>query len=141
MKGILIKFYFHLRMRQCLFFALPDIIDALVVPKKCKKEEINSASGSVPGPEPADLTKLLPSDGHEQVLCSLVDVEDLIPEQTEAGGALQGQLPQRQGCCVVVQHRVTQNEPNCREEREDRQTGSLQQTVNTTLTGAEWRRS
>lgn len=88
----------------------------------------------VPGPEPAGLVKLLPSDVHKQVLYSLVDVEDFIPEQTEAGGALQGQLPQRQGCCVVVQHGVTQNEPNCREKREDPQTSPL--TVNITLTAA-----
>lgn len=37
MKGILLKFSLHLRMRQCLFFALPDIIDALVVSKKMQK--------------------------------------------------------------------------------------------------------
>lgn len=61
---------------------------------------------------------LLPSDVHKQVLCRLVDVEDFIPEQTEASGALQSQLPQRQGRGVAVQHRVAQNETNCRENRE-----------------------
>lgn len=62
---------------------------------------------------------LLPSDVHKQILCSLVDVEDFIPEQTEAGGALQSQLPQRQRCCVAVQHRMTQDETNWREDREE----------------------
>lgn len=44
----------------------------------------------------------LPSDVNKQILCSFVDVEDLVPEQTEAGGALQSQLPQRQCRCVAV---------------------------------------
>lgn len=55
---------------------------------------------------------LLPSDVHKQILSCFVDVEDFISEQTEAGGALQSQLPQRQRCCVAVQHRVTQDETN-----------------------------
>ena len=61
----------------------------------------------------------LPSDVHKQIFCSLVDVEDFIPEQTEAGGALQSQLPQRQRCCVAVQHRMTQDEADWRENREE----------------------
>lgn len=60
---------------------------------------------------------LLPSDVHKQILCSLVDVEDFIPEQTEAGGALQSQLPQRQRRRVAVQHRMTQDETDWRENR------------------------
>lgn len=58
-----------------------------------------------------------PSDVHKQILSSLVDVENFIPEQTEAGGALQSQLPQRQRCRVAVQHRVTQDETNWRENK------------------------
>ena len=67
------------------------------------------------------LEMLSPSDVHKQVLCGLVDVEDFIPEQTEAGGALQSQFPQRQRCCIAVQHRMTQDETNWRErEREEK---------------------
>lgn len=58
---------------------------------------------------------LLPSDVDKQILCSFVDVEDLVPEQTEAGGALQSQLPQRQRRCVAVQYRVAQDETNCKD--------------------------
>lgn len=54
-----------------------------------------------------------PSDVHKQVLCSLVDVEDLVSEQAEAGGALQGQLPQGQRRRVAVQRWMAQNETNC----------------------------
>lgn len=56
---------------------------------------------------------LLPSDVNKQILCSFVDVEDLVSEQTEAGGALQSQLPQGQRRCVAVQYRVAQDETNC----------------------------
>lgn len=61
---------------------------------------------------------LSPSDVHKQILCGLVDVEDFIPEQTEAGGALQSQLPQRQRCRIAVQHRMAQDETNWRDDRE-----------------------
>lgn len=64
-------------------------------------------------------TILVPSDVHKQVLCSLVDVEDFIPEQAQAGGALQSQLPQRQSCCIAVERRVAQDETDCRENREE----------------------
>ena len=52
----------------------------------------------------------VPSDVDEQVLAGLVDVEDLVSEQAEAGGALQGQLPQGEGGCIRAQHRVAQDE-------------------------------
>lgn len=61
----------------------------------------------------------LPSDVNKQVFCSLVDVEDLVPEQTEAGGALQSQLPQRQSSSVAVQHGVAQDEADCGESGEE----------------------
>lgn len=61
---------------------------------------------------------LIPSDVHKKVLSSLVDVENFIPEQTETGGALQSQLPQRQRCCVAIQRHMTQDETNCRENGE-----------------------
>lgn len=54
----------------------------------------------------------LPSDVHKQVLSGLVDVEHFIPEQAEAGGALQSHLPQRQRCGVAVQDRMAQDEAN-----------------------------
>ena len=54
----------------------------------------------------------LPTDVDEQVLTGLVDVKDLIPEETEAGAALEGQLPQAQRCWVSIQHRVAQDEPD-----------------------------
>lgn len=74
---------------------------------------------------------LLPSDVHKQILSCFVDVEDFIPEQTEAGGALQSQLPQRQRCCVAVQHRVTQDETNCESAERNRRLSKQ------TLTGTE----
>lgn len=58
------------------------------------------------------LSILLPSDVDKEILCCFVDVEHFIPEQTEAGRALQSQLPQRQCCCVAIQCRVAQDETN-----------------------------
>lgn len=54
-----------------------------------------------------------PSDIDKQILGSFVDVEDFVPEEAETGGALQRQLPQRQGRGVAVQHRVAQDETDC----------------------------
>ena len=54
-----------------------------------------------------------PADVYKQVLGSLVYVEHLVPEQAQAGGALQGQLPQAESRRVAAQHRVAQDEPNC----------------------------
>lgn len=48
------------------------------------------------------LCLLLPSDVDKEVLCCFVDVEHFIPEQTEAGRALQSQLPQRQCCGIAI---------------------------------------
>ena len=56
-----------------------------------------------------------PADVYKQVLGSLVYVEHLVPEQAQAGGALQGQLPEAEGRRVSAQHRVAQDEPNCRD--------------------------
>lgn len=58
------------------------------------------------------LNTLLPSDVDKEILCCFVDVEDFIPEQTEAGRALQSQLPERQCCCIAIQRRVAQDKPD-----------------------------
>lgn len=55
------------------------------------------------------LPVLLPSDVDKEILSCFVDVKHFIPEQTEAGRALQSQLPQRQCCCVAIQCRVAQD--------------------------------
>lgn len=71
---------------------------------------------------------LSPSDVDKQILGSFVDVEDFVPEEAEAGRALQRQLPQGQGRGVAVQHRVAQDETNCKgAQREEmtEQTGRL----------------
>lgn len=113
----------YVRVRQGLLLALSDVIDAFVVPgKHTSREDVlkeqRHTKISLSARVYPNALMLLPSDVHKQVLCSLVDVEDLIPEQTEAGGALQSQLPQRQRCCVAVQHRMTQDETDWRENRE-----------------------
>lgn len=72
-----------------------------------------------------------PSDVHKQILCSLVYVEDFIPEQAEAGGALQSQFPQRQRCRVAVKHRMTQDESNWRGNREEYVTKLIGPGMNT----------
>lgn len=48
-----------------------------------------------------------PADVDEEVLSSLVDVEHLVSEETEAGAALKSQLPQAQSCLITVQDPVT----------------------------------
>lgn len=53
-----------------------------------------------------------PADVDEEVLSSLVDVEHLVSEETEAGAALKSQLPQAQSCLVAVQDPMTQDEAN-----------------------------
>lgn len=86
-------------MRQRLFFALSDVVDAFVIPVEKQNEGIKN----LPTPfvtarvwnigNICHVAALLPSDVDKQVFCSLVDVEDFVPKQTEAGGALQGQFP------------------------------------------------
>lgn len=86
-------------MRQRLFFALSDVVDAFVIPVEKQNEGIKN----LPTPFVAarvwnfgnicHVAALLPSDVDEEVFCGLVDVEDFVPKQTEAGGALQGQFP------------------------------------------------
>jgi len=41
-----------------------------------------------------------------------VNVEDLVPEQTETGTALKSQLPQTESRRVTVQSCMTQDEPD-----------------------------
>ena len=53
-----------------------------------------------------------PANVDEQVLCSFVDVEDLVPEEAETGAALKSQLPQAERGRVSVQSRVAQDEPD-----------------------------
>ena len=58
------------------------------------------------------MLETLPAEVDKKVLGGLVDVEDLVSEEAEAGAALQGQLPQAESCRVVVQSDVAQQEPN-----------------------------
>lgn len=53
-----------------------------------------------------------PANVYKEILGSFVNVEDLVPEQTETGTALKSQLPQTESRRVTVQSRMTQDEPD-----------------------------